>query len=65
MSSTAPVLRRLGLPGNSGGLLALLVALVLFFSLLLPASFPTFGTAQSMMFQLPELGSWRWPWSSR
>ena len=30
-------------------------ALVLLFSLLLP-NFPTFGTLQSMMFQLPELG---------
>ena len=44
------------MPSNSGGLLALLVALVVFFALLLPDRFPTFGTAQSMMFQLPELG---------
>ncbi len=50
------VLDRLRLPSNSGGLLALLVALVLFFSLLLPHQFPTLGTVQSMMFQLPELG---------
>ena len=56
VSATVPVLRRLGFPGNSGGLLALLVALVLLFSLLLPDRFPTFGTVQSMMFQLPELG---------
>ncbi len=51
-----PSPRRLGLPGNSGGLIGLLVALVVLFALLLPERFPTFGTAQSMMFQLPELG---------
>lgn len=56
LPARTPAVRRLGLPGNSGGLLGLLVVLVLFFSLLLPQSFPTFGTAQSMMFQLPELG---------
>ena len=38
------------------GSLGLLVALVLLFSLLLPGRFATFGTLQSMMFQLPELG---------
>ncbi len=56
LPARTPAPRRLGLPGNSGGLIGLLVALVVFFSLLLPQSFPTFGTAQSMMFQLPELG---------
>ena len=55
-TSTLNPALRLRLPSNSGGLLALLAALVLFFSLLLPERFPTFGTAQSMMFQLPELG---------
>ena len=49
-------LTRVGQPGNTAGLLALLAGLALFFSLLLPGSFPTFGTVQSMMFQLPELG---------
>ena len=49
-------LTRGGLPGNAGGLLGLLAALVLLFSLLLPGRFATFGTLQSMMFQLPELG---------
>lgn len=49
-------LARAALPGGSLGLLALLAGLVLLFSLLLPQSFPTFGTLQSMMFQLPELG---------
>ena len=56
MSRVASLFPRLALPSNSGGLLALLVALVVFFALLLPERFPTFGTAQSMMFQLPELG---------
>ena len=49
-------LTRGGLPGNAAGLLGLLAALVLLFSLLLPDRFPTSGTLQSMMFQLPELG---------
>lgn len=65
MRTTAPLDRDLGaltraaraaLPGGTGGLLLLLAGLVLLFSLLLPRSFPTFGTLQSMMFQLPELG---------
>lgn len=43
-------------PGSIAGLLALLVALILLFSALRPDSFPTFGTFQSMMFQMPELG---------
>ena len=43
-------------PGSITGLVALLVALVLLFSALRPDSFPTFGTFQSMMFQMPELG---------
>lgn len=47
---------RAALPGGSAGLLALLLGLVLLFSLLMPDRFPTFGTLQSMMFQLPELG---------
>ena len=38
------------------GLMALCVALIVLFSVLMPDRFPTFGTAQSMMFQLPELG---------
>lgn len=49
-------LARTAIPGGTGGLLALLAGLVLLFSLLLPQRFPTFGTLQSMMFQLPELG---------
>ena len=48
-------LTRGGLPGNAGGLVGLLVALVLLFSILLPGRFATFGTLQSTMFQLPEL----------
>lgn len=47
---------RLSSPGSVSGLIMLLVALVVLFSILLPSSFPTFGTVQSMMFQLPELG---------
>jgi simple sugar transport system permease protein len=47
---------RLGSPGATAGLLVLLAALVLTFSILLPGRFLTWGTAQSMMFQLPELG---------
>ncbi|MFO1076038.1 MAG: ABC transporter permease, partial [Geminicoccaceae bacterium] len=43
-------------PSNAVGLLALLVALVLLFTLLLPGRFDNYGTVQSMMFQLPELG---------
>ncbi|WP_407051175.1 ABC transporter permease [Methyloraptor flagellatus] len=38
------------------GLAALCVGLVGLFSVLMPDRFPTLGTAQSMMFQLPELG---------
>lgn len=49
-------LARSAFPGGAGGLALLLVCLVLLFSLLLPDRFPTFGTVQSMMFQLPELG---------
>ncbi|MEK0083514.1 ABC transporter permease [Benzoatithermus flavus] len=49
-------LARNAFPGGAGGLALLLVCLVLLFSLLLPDRFPTFGTVQSMMFQLPELG---------
>jgi simple sugar transport system permease protein len=49
-------LGRLPAPGGLGGLLALLLALVLFFSVLLPDRFPTLGTLQSVMFQAPELG---------
>jgi simple sugar transport system permease protein len=49
-------LARAALPGGAGGLLVLLVGLVVLFSLLLPQRFPTLGTVQSMMFQLPELG---------
>jgi simple sugar transport system permease protein len=47
---------RMGAPGATAGLLVLLLALVLTFSILLPGRFLTPGTAQSMMFQLPELG---------
>ncbi|HKE18079.1 MAG TPA: ABC transporter permease [Kofleriaceae bacterium] len=47
---------RAGSPGATFGLLALLAALVVTFSILLPGRFLTAGTAQSMMFQLPELG---------
>jgi simple sugar transport system permease protein len=47
---------RLGAPGATSGLLVLLAALVVTFSILLPGRFLTVGTAQSMMFQLPELG---------
>lgn len=43
-------------PSNAAGLLGLLLALVALFSLLLPGRFATYGTLQSMMFQLPELG---------
>src|SRR6187200_2471751 len=43
-------------PGNATGLFGLLAALVVLFSLLLPGRFDTYGTVQSMMFQLPELG---------
>jgi simple sugar transport system permease protein len=47
---------RLGSPGATAGLLLLLAALVAMFAVLLPGRFLTLGTAQSMMFQLPELG---------
>jgi simple sugar transport system permease protein len=43
-------------PGDIVGLAVLLVALVALFSILLPSSFPTTATVQSMMFQVPELG---------
>jgi simple sugar transport system permease protein len=49
-------LARLAPPGGVGGLALLLAALVVLFSLLVPDRFPRFGTVQSMMFQLPELG---------
>jgi simple sugar transport system permease protein len=49
-------LARAAFPAGAGGLLILLLCLVALFSLLLPQRFPTFGTVQSMMFQLPELG---------
>lgn len=39
-----------------GGLFALLVSLVVIFSLLMPTTFPHVTTLQAMMFQLPELG---------
>jgi simple sugar transport system permease protein len=47
---------RVGASGGIAGMLALLVALVITFSILLPGRFLTLGTAQSMMFQVPELG---------
>ncbi len=53
---TDDLLRRLRSGASPSGLLALLAALVVTFSILLPGSFLTAGTAQSMMFQLPELG---------
>ena len=53
---TGDLLRRLRSGASPSGLLALLAALVVTFSVLLPGSFLTAGTAQSMMFQLPELG---------
>ena len=43
-------------PGNAAGLFGLLAALVVLFTLLLPGRFDNYGTVQSMMFQLPELG---------
>lgn len=39
-----------------GGLIALLVVLVVFFSLVEPGTFPHGTTLQAIMFQLPELG---------
>jgi simple sugar transport system permease protein len=42
--------------GAIGGLWALLIALLALFSLIMPSQFPTTGTVQAMMFQLPELG---------
>ena len=42
--------------GSVGGLLLLLAALIVGFSLHLPDRFPRAATFQSMMFQLPELG---------
>ncbi len=52
------LLRRMrqGTRGDIAGLTILLIALVGLFSILLPASFPTIATVQSMMFQMPELG---------
>jgi simple sugar transport system permease protein len=47
---------RLGTPGGNIGLIVLLLALVAVNAVLLPGRFATFGTLQSMMFQLPELG---------
>lgn len=41
---------------NLVGLLALLLVLVIVFSMLLPGSFLQVSTVQAMMFQLPELG---------
>jgi simple sugar transport system permease protein len=49
-------LARLGTPGGNIGLAVLLVLLVVVNAVLLPGQFATFGTLQSMMFQLPELG---------
>jgi simple sugar transport system permease protein len=43
-------------PGGIAGLVLLLVALAVLFTALVPDRFPTIGTVQSMMFQLPELG---------
>ncbi len=45
-----------GAVGNTGGLLLLLLALLVLFSVLLPDLFPRITTLQAMMFQLPELG---------
>jgi simple sugar transport system permease protein len=45
-----------GAPGGVVGLVLLLVALVAVFSLAVPGRFLTVQTAQSMMYQLPELG---------
>ncbi len=42
--------------GGFSGLWLLLIVLIGGFSLALPEQFPTVGTAQSMMFQIPELG---------
>lgn len=42
--------------GGRAGLAILLVAIVVLNMLLLPGRFATFGTLQSMMFQMPELG---------
>lgn len=47
---------RSGPHGGIGGLLLLLIALAIGFSMLLPDRFPRAATVQSMMFQLPELG---------
>jgi simple sugar transport system permease protein len=47
---------RAGSARGSAGLALLLLALVLVNAILLPGQFATFGTLQSMMFQLPELG---------
>jgi simple sugar transport system permease protein len=43
-------------PADIVGLAILLAALLAMFSTLLPATFPTIATVQSIMFQLPELG---------
>jgi len=55
----APIVRAVRGSGEGQSLASLLVlaaALVALFSALIPERFPTFGTLQSMMFQLPELG---------
>ena len=54
----ADLIRMANTPALGGrlGLAGLLVALVLLNTVLLPGQFATFGTLQSMMFQMPELG---------
>lgn len=47
---------RLAPPGGMAGLVFLLVALIVLFTVAMPDRFPTVGTARSMMFQMPELG---------
>ena len=42
--------------GGRAGLAILLIAIVVLNMILLPGRFATFGTLQSMMFQMPELG---------
>jgi simple sugar transport system permease protein len=41
---------------SKGGLFALLVGLLVIFSIAMPSTFPRVGTLQAMMFQIPELG---------
>jgi simple sugar transport system permease protein len=43
-------------PGDIIGLAVLLIILLALFSMILPATFPTIATVQSIMFQMPELG---------